>query len=70
MDVRVTYRVYEIRRIKNMTLRDMSIKSGISRTEINNIENNLKDPTIRTMCLLSLALDVSLQDLFSIEVIP
>ncbi|EEG52896.1 MULTISPECIES: helix-turn-helix transcriptional regulator [Enterocloster] len=70
MDVRVTYRVYEIRRIKNMTLRDLSIKSGISRTEINNIENNLKDPTIRTMCLLSLALDVSLQDLFSIEVIP
>ncbi|UWO79525.1 helix-turn-helix domain-containing protein [Enterocloster asparagiformis] len=53
-----------------MTLRDLSIKSGISRTEINNIENNLKDPTIRTMCLLSLALDVSLQDLFSIEVIP
>lgn len=37
MDVRVTYRVYEIRRIKNMTLRDLSIKSGISRTEINNI---------------------------------
>ena len=70
MEVRVTYRVYEIRRIKNMTLRDLSIKSGISRTEINNIENNLKDPTIRTMCLLSLALDVSLQDLFSIEVIP
>ena len=70
MDVRVTYRVYEIRRIKNMTLRNLSIKSGISRTEINNIENNLKDPTIRTMCLLSLALDVSLQDLFSIEVIP
>jgi len=70
MDVRVTYRVYEIRRIKNMTLRDLSIKSGISRTEINNIENNLKDPTIRTLCLLSLALDVSLQDLFSIEVIP
>ena len=70
MDVRVTYRVYEIRRIKNMTLRDLSIKSGISRTEINNIENNLKDPTIRTMCLLSLALDVSLQDLFSREVIP
>lgn len=70
MDVRVTYRVYEIRRIKNMTLRDLSIKSGISRTEINNIENNLKDPTIRTMCLLSLALGVSLQDLFSIEVIP
>ncbi len=70
MDVRVTYHVYEIRRIKNMTLRDLSIKSGISRTEINNIENNLKDPTIRTMCLLSLALDVSLQDLFSIEVIP
>ena len=70
MDVRVTYRVYEIRRIKNMTLRDLSIKSGISRTEINNIENKLKDPTIRTLCLLSLALDVSLQDLFSIEVIP
>ena len=70
MDVRVTYRVYEIRRIKNMTLRDLSIKSGLCRTEINNIENNLKDPTIRTMCLLSLALDVSLQDLFSIEVIP
>ena len=70
MDVKVTYHVYEIRRAKNMTLRDLANKSGISRTEINNIENNLKDPTMRTMCLLSLALDVSLQDLFSVEVIP
>lgn len=69
MDIKVTYNMYEARAEKHLSLRDLSALSGVSRSEISNIENNLADPTVRTLCLLSLALDVPPEKLFSFEVI-
>ncbi|MBS6956064.1 MAG: helix-turn-helix transcriptional regulator [Enterocloster asparagiformis] len=69
MDVRVTYHVYEARTAKRLSLRNLATLSGVSRSEISNIENNLTDPTVRTLCLLSRALDVPPEKLYSFEVI-
>ena len=69
MDVKVTYHVNEVRVLKHLNLRDLAALSGVSRSEISNIENNLTDPTIRTLCLISRALDVSPEELYSFEVI-
>jgi len=50
---------------KNMSLRQLSNRSGIPRTTINSIENNLVlNPTIETAFRLSRALGVSIEELF------
>lgn len=67
--INIQYHLYEYRMQKHLTERKLSELSGISKSEINSIENNMKDPTVRTLCLLSLALDISPDKLFSMEVI-
>lgn len=47
--------------------RDLAEASGVSKSTINNIENGIKHPTVYTLCLLSLALDVSPYELFSMK---
>ncbi|WP_328285425.1 helix-turn-helix transcriptional regulator [Enterocloster clostridioformis] len=51
-----------------MTLRELSEKSGISKSEINFIENGQREPTLHTVCLLSLALGVRPEKLFTVKV--
>ena len=64
---KIRYHVYEMCKKKNISIRELGRQSGLSHTTINNIERGIKDPTVYTLCLLSLALDVSPYRLFSMD---
>ena len=49
---------------KNMTQEELSRKSGISESYISELENNLKMPTILTLCKLAEALEVDINNLY------
>ncbi len=67
---KIEYHLYEFRDRAGLTDRSLAELSGISKTQINQIENGRANPTLRTICILSLALDVTPADLFSIRIIP
>ena len=67
MEPIIKYHLYDIRTDRKLSERELAAKSGVSKSQINNIENGLKHPTVYTLCLLSLALEVSPYDLFSLE---
>ena len=56
--------IKEIRLKKNMTQEELSRKSGISESYISELENNLKMPTILTLCKLAEALNVEVLELY------
>ena len=57
----------QVRQEKNMTLSMLSKKSGVSRTHINDIANNLKSPSLFVMVRLAKALDVEITELYKIK---
>ncbi|WP_373262416.1 helix-turn-helix domain-containing protein [Hungatella hathewayi] len=63
----IKYHLFDLRKQKNLTERKLSALSGVSKSQINNIETGSANPTLRTICALSLALNVQPCDLFSIE---
>lgn len=63
--IKIDYHIYEIRTEKKMTLRDLSSVSGVSRSQIDRIENNQTHPTVLTLCYIADALGVNPCDLFS-----
>lgn len=67
MEPKIEYHINHIRVSKNMSVRDLAAKSGVSKSQINNIENGCKHPTVYTLCLLSLALEVTPYELFSLR---
>lgn len=59
------FRIKEIREKKNITLYRLSKETGISRSYLTDLENNKKtNPSLETAYRISLALDVSIRDLF------
>ena len=66
----IEYYLYEFRTKAGLTDRGLSELAGISKTQINQIEDGKANPTLRTICILSLALDVKPADLFSIRITP
>lgn len=48
-----------------MSARELAEKSGVSKSEINEIENGARIPRIDTLCMLAAALDVTVEDLVS-----
>ena len=56
--------IKEIRLKKNMTQEELSQRSGISESYISELENNLKMPTILTLCKLAEALEVEITKLY------
>ena len=62
----MTYRLWELRTAKGYSLRALEELSGVSKTEINDIENGKTNPTIETLQLLAEALEVELSDLFTV----
>lgn len=56
--------VWNVRDKKHMSLRQLSQLSGVSRAEINFIENNQIIPKIDTLCAIARALQVPVTDLF------
>ena len=56
--------IKKIRKEKNLTQEELSQKSGISESYISELENNLKMPTILTLCKLAEALEVEITKLY------
>ena len=56
----------QVRVQKNMTLAKLSDKTGISTTHINDIENNLKEPSLSMMVRLAKGLDVNINELYKV----
>lgn len=67
MELTIRYHLYDIRVSQKLSVRELEIRSGVSKSQINNIENGCKHPTVYTLCLLSLALGVPPYELFSLE---
>lgn len=67
--MRIIYKIYEERTKQKLSVRQLSAKSGVSKTQINDIENGNKHPTVYVLCLLSLALNVDPCSLFEMSVI-
>lgn len=65
MDVKIKYYIYNFRAKRNLSLRKLEELSGVSRSTINNIENDCYDPSVKTLCLLARALKVKPERLFS-----
>ena len=58
--------VKEIRKKNRITLSQLSAKTGISVTHINDVENGLKEPGLSVLVRLSRALDVPITDLYKV----
>lgn len=66
MKLHIELLIKEIRKEKNITLDELSKLSGVSKTHINDIENNKKEPTLSIAVALAKALNVQLTDLFKV----
>ena len=67
-DFSIHYHLYDIRVKQKLSERKLAELSGVSKSEINYIEDGIKHPTVLTLCLLSRALNVSPYELFSMEI--
>ena len=56
--------VWEVRTSKGFTLMELSKKSGIGKSTINNIENGKVSPTLFQLEMIAIALGVKITDLF------
>ena len=59
--------VWEMRTSKGFTLMELSKKSGIGKSTINNIENGKVSPTLFQLEMIAIALGVKITDLFESE---
>lgn len=57
----------DVRQKKKITLSKLSERSGISTTHINDIENNIKGPSLFVMIRLAKALDVQITELYKVK---
>lgn len=57
----------EIRYRKNLTLIQLAAMSGISKSTLNNIENEKISPTLKQLEAIAKALEVRITDLFESE---
>lgn len=64
--MRIEMKLKEVRKSKRITLAQLSEKTGISTTHINDVENNLKEPGLSILVRLAKALEVSVTDLYKV----
>lgn len=60
-------KLWNIRSERNITTRELANLSGISKSEINNIENERYSPRLSQLEKLAAALDLGIVDLFDSE---
>lgn len=61
----IIFVIKEIRENKNITLYRLSKLTGLSRTYLRNLENNINaNPTVSVLEKISIALNVDIKDLF------
>lgn len=59
--------IKQIRREENLSLKQLSIRSGVSTTHINDIEKGEKGPSLEIMIKLAKALDTSIELLYKVK---
>lgn len=57
-------KLHEIREEKGVSLRELAKLAGVSKTQINEIENGQSDPTLKTMRRIAKALNMKIEDIF------
>lgn len=65
--MRVEILLKEKRKERNLTLVQLSEKTGISTTHINDIENNIKEPSISMLIRIAKALGVQIEELYKVK---
>lgn len=68
MEIKINYKIYELRVKKNMSARQLAMLAGISHTEINNIESGKKHPSLVTLCKIATALKTEPSELYTYNV--
>ena len=66
MNIEIKYNIKNVRLEKGLTLQNLSKLSGVSVSQINDIENNKKHPTVFTLVLISMALNEKPENLYEI----
>lgn len=69
MEIVIKYHIKEIRKLQGISIRELEKMSGVSRSQISDVENNKKDATVTTLYMIAIALDVLPNDLLEIKVI-
>lgn len=64
--MKIEIKIKEIRKNKHLTLKQLSRKTGISTTHINDIENHMKDPSFSMMVRLAKGLDIEVRELYKV----
>ncbi len=64
MEVTVKYKLYDLRNKKGLTDQQLADKVGVSKSTINNIENNRTNTTVMILCQIAVALEVRPEELF------
>ena len=65
-EMRIEILLKEVRIRKNISLVRLSKKTGISKTHINDIENEIKEPSFSMMVRLAKGLDVNINELYKV----
>lgn len=64
----VDYNVYKFRIENGYSLQKLSDLSGVSTSQINDIENNKTHPTVLTLCKLAIPLQVDSRLLYNVHI--
>lgn len=65
--MKTTVLIWKCRTDKNLTLRDLERLTGISRSALDNYENNIISPRLNDLAIIADALDLNITDLFIVE---
>lgn len=64
--MRIEMLVKEIRQQKKITLKQLANNSNVSRTHINDIENNIKTPSLLIVVMIARALKVDIKETYKV----
>lgn len=65
--MKIHFLIKQIRKEKNITLVELSKRTGISQSHLSDIENEKKQPSFTIMWKISKVLNVHLEDLYKEE---
>ena len=65
--MKIKIKIRDIRKRKNITLRELAEKTNISKSHLNYIEREIKEPTLSILVKIAIALEVDEKDLYELE---
>ena len=69
MNIIIESKLKSVRNNKGISVRELADRTGMSKTYISDVENNHSIPTLYTLCLMAVALDVNPEVLYTYTVI-